>query len=331
MKKSIFGKILAVLLISVMLFAIGCSNAKAPEKGKEQAKYPSKNITFVVWSSAGSPLDVFMRQLAQAASKELGQNIVVENRTGGSGAVAMSYVQSLPADGYTILSTTGSMTFTMAEGKAPFKADDFQMLMTAQAEPSAIAVLSDSPLKTLEDFVKAMKEKPGKLSIGGYASGGFHNFVMHRFKKAAGFEATWVPFEGGNDALTALLGKHLDVAFLTPSTALSQIQQGKVRLLAISTPERSPNFPDVPTFKEKGYDVVEMLWRGVMAKKGIPDDVIKTLNDAFTKAMDSPEFKKYMKDLIQEEFRLGPDKMKELVNKEINDRTAFLKDLGLVK
>jgi tripartite-type tricarboxylate transporter receptor subunit TctC len=255
----------------------------------------------------------------------------VENRKGGSGAVAMSYVQSLPSDGYTLLSTTGSMTFSMATGKVPFGVDDFTYLTTAQAEPSSIAVLDSSPLKTLEDFIKVMKEEPGKLSIGGYASGGFHNFVMHKFSNMVGFEATWVPFDGGADAVTALLGGHIDVAFITPSSALSHIQEGKIRLLAISTPERSQNFPDVPTFKEKGYDLVEMLWRGIMAKKGLPEDRKEIILSAINKAMDSEEFKKYMTDFNQEEFRVAGEEMKQLVIKELEERKQFATELGLVK
>lgn len=329
-KKSIMMLVCMLLLLTFAAFGCGKSNDKLPEQKEEQtAVFPEKTITFVCWASAGSPLDTFMRQLAQAAEKELGQSIVVDNRTGGSGAVAMSYVNSLPADGYTVLSTTGSMTFSMATNVVPFSADDFTYLTTAQAEPSSVAVLKDSPLQTLEDFVDYMKNNPNGLSIGGFAAGGFHNFVMHKFKNVAGFEATWIPFEGGADAVTALLGGHIDVAFITPSTALPQIQEGNIRLLAISTPDRSANFPDVPTFKEKGYDVVEMLWRGVMAKQGVPEDIQEILINAFLKAFESPEFKKYMNDFVQEEFVVTGEDMRALVKREVEERTQFAKELGL--
>jgi len=336
MKKNLISNVLVILLILVMVLSVGCSSTskdagEQTQKESEVTNYPEKPITFVCWSSAGSSLDIFMRQLAQAASKELGQNIVVENRTGGSGAVAMSHVNSLPADGYTLLSTTGSMTFSMATGTVPFKPDDFTLLTTAQAEPSSVAVLSDSPIKTLEDFVKIMKEEPNSLTIGGYASGGFHNFVMHRFCQEAGITAEWIPFEGGSDAITALLGGHIDVAFITPSTALSQMEEGKVRLLAISTPERSEFFPDVPTFKELGYDVVEMLWRGIMAKQGIPEEVKEILLDAFNRAFESEEFKQYMTDFVQEDFRVSGDEFVKLVNEELAARTKFAQEIGLAQ
>lgn len=328
---------LVFLLMAAQLLA-GCGGKAAPGGSaqggsQEQAKvdYPTKPITFVVWSSAGSPLDVFMRKLASLAEKELGQNIVVDNRTGGSGAVAMSYVNSQPADGYTVLSTTGSMSFSIAKGDIPFKAEDFTMVRSFQAEPSSIAVRKDSTFQTLDDFIKYMKEHPNGLKIGGYASGGFHQYVLYRLQQVAGFKATWIPFEGGADAVTNLLGGHIDVAVMTPSSGLSQVQSGDIRLLGISTEKRSPYFPDVPTFKESGYDVVEMLWRGVMVKKGTPQEVIDRLNQAFDKVVQSEDWKKYMSDFKQEDFNLDSKNLTALVNSEISDRHVFLKEGGFLK
>lgn len=326
-------KMVQVLLVLTMITVLtACSGKKQGDAGGQQPRdYPNKPVTFIVWSSAGSPLDVFMRKLASLAEKELGQTIVVENRPGGSGAVAMSYVQSQPADGYTVLSTTGSMSFSMAKGEVPFKPDDFVLLKSFQAEPSAIAVRKDSPFKTLEDFVDYMKKNPNGLKIGGFSSGGFHQYVLYRLQQQAGFEATWIPFEGGADAVTNLLGGHIDVAVMTPSSGIAQVQNGDIRLLAISTEKRSPYFPDVPTFKEKGYDVVEMLWRGVMVKKGTPPDVIKQLNEVFDRVAQTNEWKKYMKDFYQEELLLDSEALTKLVDQELSDRRAFLEKMGLLK
>jgi len=331
MRKILSKTVATLTLVALVVLAVaGCrGSGQAPAQGK--SAYPSKPVTFVVWSSPGSPLDVFMRKLASLTEKELGQPVVVENRTGGSGAVAMSYVNSQPADGYTVLSTTGSMSFSIAKGEIPFKADDFTMVRSFQAEPSAVAVRKDSPLKTLDDFINYMKQHPNGLKIGGYASGGFHQYVLYRLQQAAGFQATWIPFEGGADAVTNLLGGHIDVAVMTPSSGLSQVQSGEIRLLGISTEKRSPYFPDVPTFKEKGYDVVEMLWRGVMVKKGTPQEVIDRLNQAFDKVVQTDEWKKYMRDFQQEDFNLGSQELTALVNREISDRRAFLEQGGFIK
>lgn len=329
-----------VALLVVFLALTGCGGggkrvASGPQGNapQQQAKvnYPTRPVTFIVWSSAGSPLDVFMRKLAGLAEKELGQTIVVDNRTGGGGAAAMSYVSGQPADGYSILSTTGSMSFSIAKGDIPFKAENFTMVRSFQAEPSSIAVRKDSPFKTLDDFVKYMKQNPNKLKIGGFASGGFHQYVLYRLQQAAGFEATWIPFEGGADAVTNLLGGHIDVAVMTPSSGLSQVQSGDIRLLAISTEKRSPFFPDVPTFKEKGYDVVEMLWRGVMAKQGTPQEIVDRLNRAFDKVVQTEEWKKYMKDFQQEDFQRKGQELSTLVNDEVSRRRTFLEKGGFIK
>ena len=312
---------LAALLTGAL---VGAASAAQPA-------YPSKPITFVVWSSAGSPLDVFMRRLAALTEQELRQTVIVVNRTGGSGAVAMAYVQSQPADGYTILSTTGSFTFTLATGQVPFRLEDFVLLKSFQAEPSAVAVRKDSRFRTLDDFVAYMRQHPRGLRIGGFATAGFHQYVLYRLQTEAGFEATWIPFEGGADALIALLGGHIDVAVLTPSTALSQVQSGEVRLLGISTERRSPYFPDVPTFKEQGYDVVEYLWRGVMVKRGTPAEVLQVLNAAFDRVARRPEWNEYMTTFVQEELLLGTNELEALARRELHERRAFLRSIGVVR
>src|SRR5262245_23282054 len=218
-----------------------------------------------------------------AASKQLGatlgQTFVVDNRPGGSGVVAMTALMGQPADGYTILSTTSSMSFTMAmNSRLPYSASDFTILPALQAEPSAVAVRADSRFKTLAQLVDAMRATPDKLSVGGFSAGGFHQFVFYRLQQEGKFKSAWIPFKCGKEAGTALLGGHIDVAVITPRSALAQIQHGDIRLIGISSGRRDQYFPDVPTFKEQGFDVVERIWRGVMLKAGTPAPVIDALS-----------------------------------------------------
>jgi tripartite-type tricarboxylate transporter receptor subunit TctC len=296
-----------------------------------QAAYPDRPITFVCWSSAGSPMDTMIRKLASLVEKDLGQPIAVENRKGGSGAVAMSYVMSQPADGYTVVSTSSSMTFTMAKGKIPFTPDDFIVLRATQAEPSSLAVRKDSPLKTMKDFVDTLKAKPNSLKVGGYASAGFHQFVFYQIVKATGVKAAWIPFDGGNKAALAVLGGHLDVAVMTPSSALSQVKSGELRLLGVSTEARDPYLPDVPTMKEQGYDVVASIWRGVMVKKGTPKPVIDTLIAAIKKAEASKAWKDFQVQRQQTSVNLSVDQLAAQVRKELTDRREFLEQGGFLK
>ncbi len=290
--------------------------------------YPTGPVKFVVTSAAGSPLDSMMRQLAKQVGEELGQSTPVENRTGGSGAVAMSYVMSQPADGYNIMSVTGTTTFTLAQGKIPFKRDNFIFVRALQTEPSAVAVRADSPFKTLADFVNALKDKPNSVRVGGFATAGFHQFVFYRLQQEAGIQAAWIPFDGGNEAAFALLGGHIDVAMMTPSSALAQVESGEIRLLAISTEERDEFFPDTPTFKEQGQDVVEAIWRGVAVKADTPAPVLETLSGAMDKVEASDEWKAFMQQNKQSRAGWSIDEFQAQVENEIETRREFLKAGG---
>ena len=271
--------VVAALVVS---FAVLAARAETP--------YPSATVRLICWSSAGAPLDVMMRQVGKQLGEILGQTFIVENRPGGEGAVAMAYVKNRPADGYTILSTTSSMSFAMATTDIAFGPDDFTVLPALQAEPSAVAVRADSKFKTMKDFMDFIREHPDQISVGGFSSAGFHQFVFYRLQQEGHFKSIWVPFPGGQDAALALLGGHIDVAIMTPSSALAQVQSGAIRLLGISSAERNEYFPEVPTFKEQGYGVVASIWRGVMLKAGTPQPILDTLGSAIEKMKKSEEW-----------------------------------------
>jgi putative tricarboxylic transport membrane protein len=293
--------------------------------------YPNKPIRFICTSAAGSPLDAMMRQLGKQLSEELKQPVVVVDMPGGSGAVGMAHAMNQPADGYTIVAATGTTSFMMAEGNTTYKPDDFLIIRGLQAEPSAIVVRRDSPYKTLPQLVEALQKTPDKVNVGGYAAAGFHQFVFYRFQKVAHFKTEWVPFQGGNQAAAALLAGHIDVAVMTPSSATGQIKNGELRLLAISTPTRDRYFPDVPTFKEQGDDVVESIWRGVMVKSGTPPAVLATLSTAFDHIEASAEWQKFMQFNMQSPLHLDTDHMQAMFRGEVASRREFLKSIGVVK
>lgn len=157
------------------------------------ANYPDKPVRFISGAAAGAPLDLMMRTLAKYLSEEIKQPVIVENRVGGTGAVAMSTAMTLPADGYTVISATGSTSFLIAEGKTSFSENDFIFLGGLQVEPSAVAVRKDSPYRTLKELIDALKKSPDKVSVGGYASAGFHQLVYYRLQEIGGFKGIWVP------------------------------------------------------------------------------------------------------------------------------------------
>ena len=286
--------------------------------------YPTDAVRFVVASAAGSPLDAMMRQVAKQMGEETGQSTPVENRAGGSGAVAMSYIASQPADGHSLLSVTGSTTFALAQGKIPFTQDDFEFVRALQQEPSAVAVRADSPFTTLDDFVQSLKDKPNGVKVGGFATAGFHQFVFYRLQQEAGIEAAWIPFDGGNEAAFALLGGHVDAVMMTPSSALEQVQSGDIRLLAISTEGRDEFFPDVPTFKEQGYPVVEAIWRGLAVKADTPPAVLDKLSAILDTVEASEEWRAFMVQNKQARPGWTLEAFEAQVRNEIETRREFL-------
>ena len=289
--------------------------------------WPAHPLKLICTSAAGSPLDAMMRALGKELAEILGQPTVVENRAGGTGSVGMTQAQNSPADGYTIVAATGSTSFLMAEANSRFQPDDFVFLRALQTEPSCVAVHRDSPLRTMDDLVQALKKDSNSINIGGYATAGFHQYVLYRLEQEAGFKATWVPYQGGNQALLALMGKHLDTAVITPSTAMGQIRSGEVRLLGISSEARSPFFPNLPTFKEQGLNVAETLWRGVMVTKGTPEPVLKALHKALLAVEEQPSWKAFMQENLQQDMPLAQPDFQRFVAKEVQDRREFLQKI----
>ena len=303
----------------------------AANSAAAEASYPSSTVRLLCWSSAGSPLDVMMRQLSKQFGEIFGQTFVVENRPGGEGAIAMATLLNKPADGYTILSTTSSMSFSMATKDNQHTPDEFTVLPALQSEPSAIAVRADSRFKTMKEFMDFIHDHPDQVSVGGFSSAGFHQYVFYRLQQEGHFKSVWIPFKGGQDAALNLLGGHIDVAIMTPSSALAQIKNGDIRLLGISSAERNEYFPNVPTFKEQGYDVVASIWRGVMVKAGTPKDIIDTLMSAIEKMQKSKEWQDFSRLNMQSSVNISLDDMQKQVRAEVASDRAFLEATGLRK
>ncbi len=293
--------------------------------------YPSSTVRLLCWSSAGSPLDVMMRQLGKQLGAILQQNFVVENRPGGEGALAMAVVTNRPADGYDILSTTSSMSFAMATKDIRFSPADFIVLPALQSEPSAIAVRADSRFRTMKEFMDFIHDHPEQLSVGGFSSAGFHQYVFYRLQQEGHFKSIWVPFKGGQDAALALLGGHIDVAVMTPSSALAQIKNGDIRLLGISSADRNEYFPNVPTFKEQGYNVVASIWRGIMVKAGTSKVVIDTLMSAIDTMKKSKEWQDFSRLNMQSSVNISLADMQKQVSEEVASDRDFLESTGLRK
>lgn len=255
------------------------------------AAYPDRPITFICPWPAGGTADQTMRAMCAVAAKQLGQTIVVENRTGASGMLGLKYMASAKPDGYTIGQVPISVTRFAQLGSVqldPLK--DLTYIARSSGQTFGIAVQANSPYKTLKDLVAAAKAKPGLLTYASAGIGGATHVGMEEFALAAGIEFNHIPFKGGSDALQALMGGHVD-ALADSSSWAQHVLSGKLRLLATWGETRTNDFKDVPTLKELGYNVVVDAPNGIGAPKGMDPAVSAKLREAFKVAAASAEFK----------------------------------------
>lgn len=298
----------SLLLLFVLLCILSaCSddNVNALSGGKGEAATIETNLDFdkqftiLVHTTAGGPTDLMARELAKAAEEVTGGTFIVENRPGGSGAVQMAEIANAKADGYTLGAMTPSQ-IGLIEGtlKNQYDLENFSWISQGQIDPYVIAVHNDSPFNTLEELVNYAKENPGKLTVGGYgAIGSGHNVAWNIFAESAHIETVWTAYESTGDAVTAILGKHIDVANSNPGQVSQYYESGDLKILGVMSEERLEDLPDVPTYKEAGFDV-DTSWaqfRGVYGPSGIDEAILDELSSVFEKAIATEGYQTYLK------------------------------------
>ncbi|MBE0569352.1 MAG: tripartite tricarboxylate transporter substrate binding protein [Deltaproteobacteria bacterium] len=321
MKKLAVGFV--VLLTACAIAWAGAANA---------ADFPKKRITYNICFNPGGESDITARIQEQILKKHLGQDVSIQYKVGGGGALCWSeLVQSAP-DGYTIAGHNLPHTILqpMEMGDAGYKTLDLKQVYMFQSTPNVLMVRQDSPFKTLKDFIDYAKKNPaGVVTVGGSGSSSANDLGTAMLGKAAGIKLSYVPFGGTGSAVPALLGGHV-TALMSYSPMAVQYKE-KFRSLAIASEKRMEVIPDVPTFKELGYDVVEGAYRGVAAPPGTPDEIVKILADAFDKTMKDPAVKKKMYDFgFYSEF-MGPEASLALVKKKTVEYETLMKEMGRVK
>jgi len=269
---------------------VASATAALLPKNAFAAAFPERPITFICPWPAGGTADQTMRALCAAAAKNLGQTLVVENRTGASGMLGLRAMASAKPDGYTIGQIPISVTRFSQLGSVqidPLK--DLTYIARTSGQTFGIAVQASAPWKTLKELVAYAKANPGKVNYGSAGIGGATHVGMEEFAMAAGAQFNHIPFKGGSDALQALLGGHIDVLADSSSWA-PHVHSGKLRLLATWGEQRTTDFKEVPTLKDAGYNVVVDAPNGIGAPKGLEPAVAARLREAFKAAAASPEF-----------------------------------------
>jgi len=310
------------------LVVVICALAFVPALVDAQ-DYPTRPVTLMCWSEPGSPVDLFARAMAKLLTRELGQNVIVENRTGADGMIMINQLLRAPADGYLIAANTLTLASLFGEPSANFKPDDLQMITRSQIDPYGLIVPTSIPFKTIEEFVKYARQNPGKFNVGGPFQMGSHRVAWEVFSEVAKIKTNWIAYKGGGPALLAVAGGHVDAAATNPGNVKPFISSGKVRVLAVSSDKRLDDFPDVPTYKERGWDVVRYQWRGIMGKSGLPKPVLDRLVGAIQRAQQTAEWKAYLDQVTQLDGFLPPDAFRAALLKDIQELESVKKKLGI--
>ena len=255
--------------------------------------YPEKSINYIIPFGPGGESDITARHQQSFAKKLLGQDMIISYKPGGGGAVGWAQLNKIKGDGYTIMGINLPHIIVKPKQKnVGFKTDDITGVYMFHYTPDAIVVKEDSPYKTLKDLVDDAKKNPGAVTLSGSGKGTANHLAQVNFDKAAGAKTTYVAFKGTGAAVQALLGGQVKAQW--GYTSVGAKHAGKVRMLAVAMDERHPKFPDVPTFKELGFDIVSGAYRGIAVPKSTPEEVRKQISDAIAKINADPEFRKRM-------------------------------------
>jgi tripartite-type tricarboxylate transporter receptor subunit TctC len=292
--------------------------------------FPNKDITYVIPFNAGGESDVTAR-LQEAPFKKLsGHGFVIQYKVGAGGATAWSQLNTMQADGHTVMGINLPHLFLQPmEGRVAYKTEDITVINVFQLTPHALIVPGDSPIKTVEDYIAEAKKTPGAITVAGTGSNSANQVAQRTFDKAAGITTTYVPFTGTAATTAALLGKQVRAQWGFTTVA---VEQGKnVRMLAVAMEQRHPLFPDVPTFKEKGINLVGGAHRGVAVPKGTSEAAREKLSSLFSQVNEDPAFKKKMEESGYVLVNVGYKEMKPFMDRLGKEYAEIGRLLGLVK
>lgn len=349
MKK--YVSIVLALFMSISLAACGQNSgsgessqgSSAGQAGQQPAaadnpNYPDKPVRIVAPSGAGGGWDT----TARLTAKVLGETslvkvgLPVENIEGGSGKVFLeSYMKNNVGDPYTIFVNSPPIIVNSLQGfKYSYK--DVTPLAGLITEYAGYVVNADSPYKTLDDVIQALKKDPSSVKVaGGSAPGGMDHLSFMITAKKAGIDITkinYVPFQGGGEALTSLLGKNVDLVSTGLSETLGQLEAGKVRILAVTGPARLDGvLKDIPTVKEQGYDATFEIWRGMFGPKDMPEYAKKYWEDRFAQMVDTPEWRKLLEQQKWTGAYRNSDEFEVFLEEQTQMIGGLLKELGIVK
>ena len=318
----------------VFIAACAAAAALASAGGHGQA-YPSKPIRIVVPFAAGGPADITARTIGPRMTELLGVPIIVDNRGGANGVIGAEAAIRSPADGYTILMSTSSITsinMVTYGDKPPYDTlRDLQPLTPVMATTSLIVLHPSMPAKTLKDLVALAKSRPGQIAFGSAGVGGTLHFGIEMLQREAGVKLIHVPFKGAGPAVGDLIGGQINGMFVDLPVILPHVKSGKVRAIAVTSTERSQYAPDIPTTREAGYPGVSMVnYYGTLVPAKTPRDIVAKLHDAIVKAVATPAVSDRLKGVGADPLTMSPDEFTKFIRADIAKWDKLAKAAGIV-
>jgi tripartite-type tricarboxylate transporter receptor subunit TctC len=310
-------------LCSAAMAAISPSEAGAQD-------FPSRNIRLLVGFPAGGPSDVPARLVAERMQKALGQPVVVENKTGAAGMIALNEMLAQPRDGHTLLLCSYlDATNTLLYKSAAYKLEDLAPISMISKAYYAFTVPTSLPVKDMAEFIAYARERPGKLNYGKVGAGSVTELLAKQLEKAAGISMVGVPFKGTGPALQEVVAGRLDLAVSPLALALPQHEGGRVRILGLTSMERLAVAPDVPTLVEQKVLIASYGWWGMCAAAGTPKPVIDKLNAAVIAAVGSPEYKSAMEKSGTVAVASTPEQLGGIIAETVKDFGDLIKTLDI--
>jgi tripartite-type tricarboxylate transporter receptor subunit TctC len=305
-------------------YALGLAAASFLAVCSAEAGWPERPIHIIVPFPAGSAADTVSRQIGSRLAEKLGQPVVVDNREGASGAIGTAKLASSEADGYTIgmTTTTPLVTVPLLNKDAGYKVDDFAPIAMIGYSPFVLVIHPSVPAKTIEDYIALAKAKPGSLSYSSDGDASLARLGAELFASMTGIELTQIPYKSSTQAVIDLLAGRIDSQFGILTTTQRYIQNGQLRALGVTTLQRLPEFPDLPTIAESGLPGYEVtLWMAMVAPAQTPQSVVDRLSTEINHIVAQDEVKKALHDQAIVADPRGPDEVRAAIQKDLKKWT----------
>ncbi|MFZ2652292.1 MAG: tripartite tricarboxylate transporter substrate binding protein [Burkholderiaceae bacterium] len=309
----------ALLAASTLCMALTLA---APGAALAQAAYPSKNIEIVVPFAPGGGTDNLMRMITGIMDENKWSPVAlnVNNRAGGSGTVGYTYLINKKGDSHVVAGATPMVVSGKLQGRLSGNhRDAITVLMIVAIDELMISVRSESPFKTIEEFVAAARAKPGQLTVGGTGTHNEDHIFSHLFEQAAGIKLKYVPFNSGGEVTAALMGGHIDAGIMNPNEIAAQVEAGKAKNLAVAAHKRMPDAPEVPTFAEKGHKFYWEQMRGVVGPANMAPEAVAWWQDTLQRVTQT---KKWQEDYIRRNLLTPTAWVGEEANKYLDSITG---------